>query len=215
MKFVRDDPSDALVDRLAQVYLAHDTEIRPVLRALVGSAEFGARSAPRCATPARTSSRRTAPSASGRQAAGRRRRRRYAANAVLWQAASLGIKPFDWPRPDGQPIDNDAVVLAVADARVDERAPHHDRRLVAERRASPTARRRRGCRSCRSASTSSSTTCPSSCCTSARRRGCSRPAARPSACSRSEKITPDHGLVQWNMAGCSTTFLDSPAFLTR
>ena len=37
MKFVRDDPPQALVDRLAQVYLDNDTAIRPVLRALVAS----------------------------------------------------------------------------------------------------------------------------------------------------------------------------------
>ena len=30
----------------------------------------------------------------------------YAANAMLWQVDGLGIEPFGWPRPDGQPIDN-------------------------------------------------------------------------------------------------------------
>jgi len=39
-RFVADDPPTALVDRLAQVYLANDTAIRPVLRALFLSDEF-------------------------------------------------------------------------------------------------------------------------------------------------------------------------------
>ena len=40
MKFVRDEPSAALVNHLAKVYRKHDTEIAPVLRALVASREF-------------------------------------------------------------------------------------------------------------------------------------------------------------------------------
>jgi hypothetical protein len=30
-----------------------------------------------------------------------------------------------------------------------------------------------------------------------------------------ERITRDHGLVRWNWYRLMTTFLDSPAFLTR
>ena len=40
VKFVRDQPSAGLVSRLAKVYLENDTEIVPVLRALVRSREF-------------------------------------------------------------------------------------------------------------------------------------------------------------------------------
>ena len=40
IRFVGDYPPAALVDRLAQVYLDSGTDIRPVLRALVASAEF-------------------------------------------------------------------------------------------------------------------------------------------------------------------------------
>ena len=40
MKFVRDEPSAALVNHLAKVYRKNDTEIAPVLRALVASREF-------------------------------------------------------------------------------------------------------------------------------------------------------------------------------
>jgi uncharacterized protein (DUF1800 family) len=39
-RFVADDPPDALVAQLAQVYLANDTQIAPVLRALFHSAAF-------------------------------------------------------------------------------------------------------------------------------------------------------------------------------
>ena len=39
-KFVRDDPPQSLVRRLAKVYLKNDTAIVPVLRALVASKEF-------------------------------------------------------------------------------------------------------------------------------------------------------------------------------
>ncbi len=42
VKFASDDPSPALVDHLAGVYLANGTEIRPVLRALVRHPEFAA-----------------------------------------------------------------------------------------------------------------------------------------------------------------------------
>jgi uncharacterized protein (DUF1800 family) len=41
-RFVADDPPMALVDRLAEVYRANDTAIRPVLRALFTSSEFRA-----------------------------------------------------------------------------------------------------------------------------------------------------------------------------
>ena len=36
----------------------------------------------------------------------------------------MGSSPLAWPRPDGQPIDNDVVVVAVADAGVDEHPLH-------------------------------------------------------------------------------------------
>ncbi len=51
VKFVRDDPPQALVDRLAQVYLDNGTAIRPVLRALVASAEFQASDGLKVRTP--------------------------------------------------------------------------------------------------------------------------------------------------------------------
>ena len=40
IRFVSDTPSQALVDHLARVYLDNDTAIKPVLRALIATAEF-------------------------------------------------------------------------------------------------------------------------------------------------------------------------------
>ncbi len=109
VKFVGDAPSDALVAHLAKVYLAHDTDLRPVLRALVRSAEFRRSVGGKVRDPGEdlVASYRafglspTKPPA-GDAGGG------YAANAMLWQAASLGTTPFAWPRPDGQPVTNDA-----------------------------------------------------------------------------------------------------------
>ena len=53
VKFVSDDPPQALVDHLAQVYLDHDTAIVPVLRALVGSTEFASAAGAQGARPGR------------------------------------------------------------------------------------------------------------------------------------------------------------------
>ncbi len=109
VKFVADDPSDALVERLATVYSASDTAILPVLRALVASAEFRAAQGRKLrdgaedvvatyrllgatlADPRTTS----APSSAG-------------AHAIIWQAGDLGAEPMSWPRPDGSPITNAA-----------------------------------------------------------------------------------------------------------
>ena len=104
-KFVRDDPPQALVDRLAKVYLASDTAIVPVLRALIASPEFaGSRGAKvrdpgedLVATYRALGVQLVRPSSS-----------QDAANQMLWQVENIGIKPFDWARPDGQPIDNES-----------------------------------------------------------------------------------------------------------
>ena len=103
VKFVSDDPSDALVDRLATVYLDNETRIAPVLRALVASTEFRSSRGAKVKDPVEDvvstyrvlRARLEGPVAS-----------QAAVNAMLWQAGDLGVRPFDWPTPDGQPIDN-------------------------------------------------------------------------------------------------------------
>lgn len=101
--FVSDDVPAALVDRLAAVYLANDTQIKPVLRALVRSREFAnavdrkVRDADEdvVATYRLLGARVTRP-----------KDEFSAANTAFWQAGALGLSPFTWPRPDGQPLDN-------------------------------------------------------------------------------------------------------------
>ena len=99
IRFVQDDPPQALVDRLAQVYLDSDTAIVPVLRALFTSPEFQA-------------------------ARGRKYRRPYediiatiralgiepskdtaskSIGDLGWELGELGHKPLAWGPPDGYP----------------------------------------------------------------------------------------------------------------
>ena len=101
VKFVADDPPQALVDRLAQAYLEHDTAITPVLRALVASDEFRASAGRKLRDPGEEL-------VATYRALGVRMQRptddRSAANVVLWQTGRLGTLPMAWPRPDGQPM---------------------------------------------------------------------------------------------------------------
>ena len=103
LKFVRDDVSAALVDRLAQVYLQNDTAIVPVLRALIDSAEFNASRGAKVRDATedvvatwRVLGAQVRPPTSPQSAA----------NTLLWQADNLGLMPFMWPRPDGAPLVN-------------------------------------------------------------------------------------------------------------
>lgn len=107
VKFVGDEPSDELVAHLAAVYLAHDTAIRPVLRALVASAEFARSGGAKVRDPGEdlVATYRALDVRFDRPPA-TEAGERYGANALLWQVAEMGIMPFGWPRPDGQPLDN-------------------------------------------------------------------------------------------------------------
>ena len=106
VKFVHDDPPQALVDRLAQTYLASGTAIAPVLRELVRSTEFKASRGGKLRDPSEDlvatyralGARIAKPSSAGASEDG--------ANAVLWQSSTLGLAPMAWPRPDGQPLDS-------------------------------------------------------------------------------------------------------------
>jgi Protein of unknown function (DUF1800) len=102
-KFVRDGAPQALIDRLAQVYLDNDTAIAPVLRALISSPEF--------ASSRKAKVRDATEDVVGTwRALGAEVRRpedaASAANTILWQANNLGMMPFMWPRPDGAPLVN-------------------------------------------------------------------------------------------------------------
>ena len=107
VKFVNDTPSAAMVKRLADIYLAHNTEIKPVLRALVKEAEFLAARGAKVRDPGEDvvatyralQVKLAAPAAADSETA---------ADAILWQTSSLGAAPCSWPRADGQPIDNES-----------------------------------------------------------------------------------------------------------
>jgi hypothetical protein len=104
VKFVRDEAPASLVDRLAQTYLDNDTAILPVLRTLIESPEFVAsgQAKVRDATEDVVATWRVL----GAQVR-RPTNAGSAANTLLWQADSLGLMPFMWPRPDGAPLVND------------------------------------------------------------------------------------------------------------
>jgi uncharacterized protein (DUF1800 family) len=102
-RFVSDTPSEALVAHLAQVFLDNDTEIKPVLRALVASTEFKNSAGSKARTP-------TDDVVATHRALGTEIARPVddssAANTILWQTSNIGQQPFEWARPDGQPEDN-------------------------------------------------------------------------------------------------------------
>ena len=86
-----------------KVYVDNDTAIKPVLRALIASAEFKAAAGSKVRTP-------TDDVVATHRVLGTEIARpvndESAANTILWQTANIGQMPFDWGRPDGQPEDN-------------------------------------------------------------------------------------------------------------
>ena len=133
---------------------------------------------------------------------------------MLWQVAGLGIKPFDWPRPDGQPIDSES--WSSPSRMVASLSVH--RSLAGGWWPS------RGIRYPKPASwlparvvrfdalvdhvarlvlhEPASKRLLTACCQAT---GC-KPRAR---------ITREHDLVRWGMPRLLTTLLDSPDFMTR
>lgn len=100
VRFVSDNPSNALVEHLASVYLVNNTAIAPVLKALVSSKEFLGSAGQKTRTPEEDV-------VATYRALGvtvtRPTKDESAANAVLWQTNQIGMTPFGWPRPDGRP----------------------------------------------------------------------------------------------------------------
>lgn len=215
VKFVSDDPPEALVEQLAQVYLDHGTQIAPVLRALVASPAFAAAVGAKVRDPGEdlVASYRALDARLVRPPDGDDGDR-YAANALLWQVDGIGTKPFDWPRPDGQPVDNrswasPSRLLASMDLHLSLSGrwwptqgityhspawwvPTYPMRfdLLVDHLSQRILHRR------------STAQLLEACCLAVD--------VEPR-----ERITRDHGLVKWNMPRLLTTFLDSPAFLTR
>jgi Protein of unknown function (DUF1800) len=211
VKFVQDDPPQALVDRLAKVYLANDTAIKPVLRALVASTAFRSAKARKVRDPSEDV-------VATYRALGARVDRPHddesAANVMLWQASSIGATPFSWPRPDGPPLDSAAWSspsrllsslefhygmsggwwptkdvrhrepkerIPKWDIRFDQLVDHLSQELLHQH---STAQLLQAC--------------------------CEAVGVRPK-----EKIDKEHALVEWQMPRLLTVFLDSPDFFTR
>jgi uncharacterized protein (DUF1800 family) len=98
VRFVADVPPPALVERLAQVYLASDTAIVPVLRALFTSAEFAASADRKSRRPfeAMAATVRTLglkPSQAGTDLF----------KHLSWSIGDQGHVPLAWAQPDGYP----------------------------------------------------------------------------------------------------------------
>ncbi|NHA67233.1 DUF1800 domain-containing protein [Phycicoccus sp. CMS6Z-2] len=98
VRFVSDDPPSALVDRLAQVYLANDTRIAPVVRTLLLSSEFGGSVGQKVKRPlenmvstARVLGVRPGPATTSWL------------GDLVWNAKVAGQQPMGWPAPNGFP----------------------------------------------------------------------------------------------------------------
>ncbi|SQD95526.1 MULTISPECIES: DUF1800 domain-containing protein [unclassified Parafrankia] len=107
--FVADDPPQSLCDMLAQTYLANDTAIAPVLKALFTSAEFGQAVGLRTRRPledivATLRVLGIGPPASGTEPV----------VALYWMANDMGMAPLAWPAPDGYPLRAERWVSASA-----------------------------------------------------------------------------------------------------
>ena len=211
IKFVSDTPTDALVNRLAQVYLAHDTAIVPVLEALVDSAEFKASAGRKTRDPAEdlVASYRVIGADVGAPTTDN-----SAVNTMLWQADQIGLAPMSWPTPDGQPLDNQAWaspsrVLASMQVHWSLAGgwwPTQDISYVTPEEWLPqpriTFRKLVDHMSRRIHGRTSSAALLKVCCTAA-------------ACKPGEVITADHGLIKWGFPRLLGAFLDHPYHYER
>lgn len=98
VRFVSDDPSQRLVDRLAAAYLGSGTDIRATLRALFDSDEFWASAGRKVRTPADDV---VATLRVRRVKVKAPTSRESFANALSWTLQSTLV--HQWPRPDGPP----------------------------------------------------------------------------------------------------------------
>jgi hypothetical protein len=95
-RFVSDEPADDLVDQLAAEYLAHDTEIAPVLRTLFDSAAFRAAIGAKTSRPFESMIATIRVLGVGPEESGI-----DAATSLVWMSESLGQAPFGAPYPTG------------------------------------------------------------------------------------------------------------------
>ena len=215
VKFIRDDPSPALVSRLARVYLKHGTDIRPVLRALVGTREFQRAVGAKVRDPGedlvatyRALGVRVSRPPAGKKGDG------YAANQLLWQVAGMGVMPFAWPRPDGQPLDN---LSWASPARLIASMSVHSS-LAGGWWPSDGAHYRKPAAWLPRKTVRFDALVDSMSQRILHRRATPRllkACCEATGCKPHERITADHGLVRWGMHRLLSVLLDSPVHLTR
>lgn len=209
--FVSDDPPAALVDHLAEVYLANGTQIRPVLRALVRAAGFAESVGRKVRTPAGdvVATYRALGVRVSRPTAGT-----SAANHVLWQTKKVGQRVYAWPRPDGDPLVNDAWTgaarilgsLDVHQSLAGGRYPTRDVRYrtpgswLPERAIRFDALVDHLCRSVLGRTSTDRLL---------------KAACQVTGIGPRERITRDHALVRYKMTHLLATLLDTPAHMTR
>ncbi len=100
VRFVSDEPSDAFVASLAQVYLDSDTQIGPVLQALVASDEFRGSVLAKVRTPVEDA---VATWAAIGAVVQEPHSVQDAANRLVNFGNGIGQVAYDWPTPEGFP----------------------------------------------------------------------------------------------------------------
>lgn len=215
-RFVSDSPSDALVARLADVYLANDTQIRPVLRALVASTEF--RTATAIGRKVRTPTEDVVATwrALGVQLSARptSSESEAGANAILWQSSSIGIRPFGWQPPDGRP--DTAAAWSSASRFLNSLDVHY---TMAGGWWPSVGVRYRSAASWLPATRIRFDHLVDHLARSIHGRGSTalllQAACEATGCSPGTVITSSHALVRWDMPRLLTVFLDCPTHMTR
>jgi hypothetical protein len=98
VRFVSDTPSEALVESVAQVYLASGTDIKATLREVIRSEEFWASAGDKVRTPMDDL-------VATCRALKVKAKTPTGADAFAKRLAGMSstAMPFDWPRPDGPP----------------------------------------------------------------------------------------------------------------
>lgn len=100
VRFVSDQPSDALVTALAKVYTANGTQIIPVLQAIVDSDEFKAAALSKVRTPVEDS---IATWNALQANVAQPKNPQDAGNQFINVSKAIGQVVFDWPAPNGFP----------------------------------------------------------------------------------------------------------------
>ena len=109
-KFIGDKVSKGTIKKLAKVYLENDTAIVPVLRALVATDAFRHSIDDKVRDPGEdvVATYRALRMSVFAPPKNEETYGRSAVAALVWQCGNVGLVPFEWAPPDGQPIDNES-----------------------------------------------------------------------------------------------------------